>query len=180
MVTTNSLIRKTAAGESLTAKVVTLDRPAGRRFQRSVLGDEGTCLAETVEQFRAAVATPVDLLIVSTHGAWSAARVGFGRRYDDDWVEIASLSGDCSTLLVVACNQEPDRAPIWMERFSASQVVLATGVVPGETADRAIGRVMERPETWRDGHAVLAALLDTTRPAPKMAGAGWYVYTGAV
>lgn len=179
MVTTSGLIRRTAADASLTAKVVTLDRPAGRRFQRTVLGDEGTCFAETVDQFRAAVAAPMDLLVVGTHGASGAARVGFGR-YDADWVEIASLSGHCSTLLVVACHQEPDRAALWMERFSASQVVLASGLVPGQTADRAISRVVERPETWKDGRAVLAALLDTTRPAPAMAGAGWYVYTGVV
>jgi hypothetical protein len=179
VVTMTDLIQRTVAGASLTAKVVTLDRPSGRRFQRAVLGDEGTCFVETVEQFRDAVTTPVDLLIVGTHGAEVTAEVGFGR-HSDDWAEIASLSGHCSTLLVVACNQASDRAGIWMERFSASQVVLATGVVPGQTADRAIGRVIERPETWRDGHAVLAALLDTTRPAPAMAGAGWYVYTGAV
>ena len=162
-------------GEAVTAKVVALDRPAGRRFQRSVLGDEGTCFAENTAQFRAAVATPVDLLIVSTHGAWSGAKVGFGR-YSDDWVEIASLSGQCSTLLIVACNQSRDRATIWRDGFSASQVVLATGEVPGQTADRAIGRVTTRPETWKDGHAVLGALLDTTRPAPAMMNAGWYVY----
>lgn len=176
----SDLIRRAVAGGTVVAKVVTLDRPAGRRFQRSILGDEGTCFAETVDQFRAAVATPVDLLIVSTHGAWSGTRVGFGR-YSDDWVEIASLSGLCSTLLIVACNQAPDRAAIWKDRFAASQVVLATGEVPGQTSDRAIGRVAERPETWRDGHAVLEALLDTTRPAPAMTSAGWYVYpdTGA-
>lgn len=175
------LIRRALPSGAVTAKVVTLDRPAGRRFQRSILGDEGTCFAETIDQFRAAVATPVDLLIVSTHGAWSGASVGFGR-YSDDWVEIASLSGQCATLLVVACNQTPDRAAIWMERFSATQVVLAIGEVPAQTADRAIGRVTERPETWRDGHAVLEALLDTARPAPAMRSAGWYIYpdTGAV
>ena len=175
-----NLIRRTVAGAPLTAKVVTLDRPAGRRFQRSILGEEGTCFAETVDQFRAAVATPVDLLIVSTHGAWSGARVGFGR-YNDDWAEIASLSGQCSTLLIVACHQAPDRAAIWKDRFAASQVVLATGEVPGQTSDRAIRHVTERPEAWRDGHAVLEALLNTTRPAPAMTSAGWYVYpdTGA-
>ncbi|CAD6003477.1 hypothetical protein [Agreia sp. COWG] len=172
------LIRRTVEDEALTAKVVTLDRPAARKFQRSILGDVGTYFAETTERFRAAVATPVDLLIVSTHGAWSGAKVGFGR-YSDDWVEIASLSGQCSTLLIVACNQEPDRAAIWRDRFSASQVVLATGEVPGQTSDREVGRVTRRPETWKDGHAVLEALLDTTRPAPAMAGAGWYVYPGS-
>jgi len=169
------LIRKVVAGTTRTAKVVTLDRPAARRFQHSVLGDEGVVLAESVEQFRAAVATPVDLLVVSTHGGLCEAKVGFGRS-GENWVNIDSLSGRCSILLVIACNQERDRAAIWQARFSPTQVVLATKKVPGETADRAIGRVLDRPHTWGDGHAVLESLLDTVRPAPAMVDADWYVY----
>lgn len=164
---------RSVANEEVTARVVTLDRPSGRAFQRSVLGDEGTVFAANVSEFTNAVAVSADLLVISTHGRKYATEVGYPR---NEWVDIASLDGRCTTLLVVACYQTRDRAVIWAKRFHASEVVLAEQEPPSQTADRAIKRVLDRPETWRDGEAVMHALLDTTRPAPVMERAGWYVH----